>query len=575
MLKMAGALAVMVLLAGIAWATETENLGIRVLPAPGKVVVDGQVNDWDLSGGVFCCGDVENAREKMAAWFHLMYDQDNLYVLTRWTDPTPLNNPGVTSGDFGFHGDSLQFRFITAPGTPDEKCTHVTAWQGRDGKDLIDLAYGRKFDQGNVRDAKAQGGQQAFAINEDKKGYVQEIALPWKLLSKSGAAPKAGDTVTVTLEPNFTIGARGRITIKDIFKPGVTLDRVFTFMAAQVWGPGTIEAKGQVEPKPVRLSDGREFAVRLVKGLPDVDWTGIVKSRELQGFKPIAVTLAEDGYVSVVIKDAGGTVVRELLTATFMTKGTHEVKWDALGTPNWRTPGEPVAPGAYTWSAIYHTGIGLRLKGWACNSGITPWDYPAGKGNWGGDHGIPVACAADESKVYLGWSGAEAGKALLACDLDGKVQWNNTHGGIAGASLVAVDGDTVYALNESTLYRVEKKGGTYTPWAGSDSTDLKIEKPNALAAAGGKLYLSYTGKNAVSVLDGASGKPVKQFSVHAPGGLAVSQDRLLVISGGSSVVAVDLQSGQSKPAAGGFQNAACIAVDKGGKIYVGGPDNQV
>ncbi|MGB2975793.1 MAG: hypothetical protein WBD18_07125, partial [Phycisphaerae bacterium] len=419
MLKMAGALAVMVLLAGIAWATETENLGIRILPAPGKVVVDGQVNDWDLSGGVFCCGDVENAREKMAAWFHLMYDQDNLYVLTRWTDPTPLNNPGVTSGDFGFHGDSLQFRFITVPGTPDEKCTHVTAWQGRDGKDLIDLAYGRKFDQGNVRDAKAQGGQQAFAINEDKKGYVQEIALPWKLLSKSGAAPKAGDTVTVTLEPNFTIGARGRITIKDIFKPGVTLDRVFTFMAAQVWGPGTIEAKGQVEPKPVRLSDGREFAVRLVKGLPDVDWTGIVKSRELQGFKPIAVTLAEDGYVSVVIKDAGGTVVRELLTATFMTKGTHEVKWDALGTPNWRTPGEPVAPGAYTWSAIYHTGIGLRLKGWACNSGITPWDYPAGKGNWGGDHGIPVACAADESKVYLGWSGAEAGKALLACDLDG------------------------------------------------------------------------------------------------------------------------------------------------------------
>jgi len=569
------ALVLVALMAGLAWATETENLGIRVLPASGKVVVDGQVNDWDLSGGVFCCGDVENAREKMAVWFHMMYDQDNLYVLARWYDPTPLNNPGVTSGDFGFQGDCLQFRFITAPGKPDEKCTHVTAWQGRDDKDLIDLAFGKDFDQGKVRDAKAQGAQQAFTINADKKGYVQEIALPWKLLTRSGAAPKTGDTVTVTLEPNFTIGASGRLTIKDIFKPGVTPDRVFTFMAAQVWGPGTIEAKGPVEPKPVRLSDGREFTVRMVKGLPDVDWTGIVKSRELQGFKPIAITLAEDGYVSVVIKDSGGVVARELLTATFMTKGTHEVKWDALGTPNWRIPGDPVPPGAYTWSAIYHKGIGLRLKGWACNSGLTPWDYPAGKGNWGGDHGNPAACAADDEKVYLGWSAAEAGKALLACDLDGHVQWNNTHGGIAGAWLVAVDGDTVYALNDTTLYRVEKKGGTYTPWAGSDSTDLKVEKPNAMAAGGGKLYLAYTGKNSVAVLDGSSGKPVRQISVSAPGGLAVSQGRLFVISGGHSVVAVDLQSGQSKPVASGLQNAACLAVDKSGKIYVGGPDNQV
>ena len=34
-------------------ATETENIGIRVLPAPGKVVIDGQYGDWDLSGGIF------------------------------------------------------------------------------------------------------------------------------------------------------------------------------------------------------------------------------------------------------------------------------------------------------------------------------------------------------------------------------------------------------------------------------------------------------------------------------------------------------------------------------------------
>jgi len=45
---------VMVLaLAPSAHGTPTENLALRVLPAPAKVVIDGQASDWDLSGGIF------------------------------------------------------------------------------------------------------------------------------------------------------------------------------------------------------------------------------------------------------------------------------------------------------------------------------------------------------------------------------------------------------------------------------------------------------------------------------------------------------------------------------------------
>ena len=36
----------------ISVATETENQGIRILPTPGKVVVDGTADDWNLAGGV-------------------------------------------------------------------------------------------------------------------------------------------------------------------------------------------------------------------------------------------------------------------------------------------------------------------------------------------------------------------------------------------------------------------------------------------------------------------------------------------------------------------------------------------
>ena len=203
------------------------------------------------------------------------------------------------------------------------------------------------------------------------------------------------------------------------------------------------------------------------------------------------------------------------------------MKWDGLTTMNWRTPGEPVPAGAYTWQAIWHKGIGLKLRGWAANAGSAPWDASP-TANWGGDHGMPVTCAADGEKVYLGWSGAEAGKALLACDRQGNVVWKNSRGGMAGAELVAVDRGTVYVQNwGGNLYRLEAGKGSYAAWTGSDSSDLSIkslwgdekgmpEKADALSAQGGKLYLGFTAQNLIAVLDGATGKLAKRITVAAP-----------------------------------------------------------
>src|SRR5437868_4786753 len=106
------AAAVLALLAGVATvgATPTENVSFHVLPAPAQVVVDGQADDWDLSAGIFACDDVEVQRDHFGVWLHAQYDAENLYLLARWNDDTPLNNPGQTIADYGFAGDSLQFR---------------------------------------------------------------------------------------------------------------------------------------------------------------------------------------------------------------------------------------------------------------------------------------------------------------------------------------------------------------------------------------------------------------------------------------------------------------------------------
>ncbi len=399
---------------------------------------------------------------------------------------------------------------------------------------MIKLEQGRDFKEGVIEDAKKTGGaQQAFTVDANGKGYVQEIALPWKLLTRDGQPLKAGDAFTLTIEPNFTIGAKGRLSVKDIFKPGITPDRVFTFMASRCWGTATLEARRNVVPQPVRLADAREFPVHSAGDTLVVDWSGLRQTEELPGFIPIPFNMPFDGYLSLNLRNADGQVVRQLLNCAFFTQGQHEVKWDGLTTWSWTRPGEPVPPGQYTWSALVHTGIGLKLRGWACNGGQSPWDSPDGKGNWGGDHGVPVAVTADDRQVYLGWNGAEAGKSVLACDLQGRVQWSNNRGGMAGVKALAADAGVLYVLGGNVgkdaeganLYKLSAKDGSYLKWDGTDSADLKIknlwpadattkpEKADEMFFNHGKLWLAFHVAEVLMELDPASGKLVQNHQL--------------------------------------------------------------
>ncbi len=194
----------MVLVCRTTQADVTQNLGMRILPCPGKVTVDGKFDDWDLSGRIFTGFDRRNPPER-GVWFHMMYDADNVYLLGRWYDDTPMNNPGSTVEDFGFKGDSLQVRFIMNCGTPLERVSHILGWYGsKDNKDVVGIDYGRRFDEGKIHDAQKKGAGQAFLKNPDGKGYIQEIALPWKLLVAKGAArPEPGEKFHMSVQLNF------------------------------------------------------------------------------------------------------------------------------------------------------------------------------------------------------------------------------------------------------------------------------------------------------------------------------------------------------------------------------------
>jgi len=488
----------------VARATETECVGMRVLPAPGKVTIDGKFDDWDLSGGIFICGDVEKLRDDFSSWFHLMYDGEFLYALARVKDPHPLVNsrgpdaePPNQFDPRLVHGDYLTVRIIAERGTKQELISHLTFRQGKGGMDIMELAGGRDRYERSRTTAPATGARQKFVKDADGKGYTHELAVPLKLLTKNGRGLKAGEVILLTIDQSFSWSYE----VKDHFRSGKVPDRTFTARAYDCWGPAAFASKGNVKPQPVRLSDRREFEVTLEKGIPAVDWTGLAKGT---GFKPISFTMPMDGYVSLNIKNADGVVVRQLLTAEAMAKGKHEVKWDGLTTPAWTTPGTAVDPGEYTWSAIYHTGIGLRLRGWAYHGPSDPWDVSP-TSYWGGDQALPIAAETDDEKIYLGWAGSEAGKALIALDLDDNVLWAAGYH-FNSACLIAADGDVVYYAGGG-IKRVNKKNGKAANWPGRKSAELKISElwgdrsgmPAAVAwssggfdARDGKLYLSFS-----------------------------------------------------------------------------------
>lgn len=579
-----------------AQATPTENNGIRILPAPAQMSVDGKATDWDLSGGIFICDDVQTQRGNLNVWVHAQYDAGNLYLLARFKDQSPLNNPGQTLADFGFQGDSLQARIVTNVGAQSERGNHFTAWRGAGGTDVIAMEGGKAFDEPGIRDVKAAGGKQAFTVDADGKGYAQEIALPWSILTRDGEAPRAGSQIQITFEPNFTVGINGRMSIKDNFQPGQAIDRVFTFQNPRIWGPGSLESKRSVAPQPVRLADGREFSVRMEQGVPVVNWDGLIRVESTPGFKPITFTMPQDGFISLNIKNAGGQVVRQLLNGAFFSKGAHTVQWDGLPTPNLRLSGEPLPAGSYRWSALFHTGIGLKLRGWAHNAGAAPWDNgPAS--NWGGDFGNPISAASDGPGLYLGWGLAEAGKAIVATDLQGRVRWSNKRGGIGGVRSLAVEGGVLYVLGGSagpaseggSLYKLATTNGSYVPWDGGADADLSLktlwsdvkdapEKADAIAARGGQIYLSFTAANKIAVLDAKSGKRLQVLEATAPGSLwAKSDTQLYAISGGKSVVLLNPADGTSTSVISGLSNASGLAGDESGALYVGtnAPDYQV
>jgi hypothetical protein len=571
---------------------QSQNEGMVVVPASGKVAVDGDLKEWDWSGRIWVFADTA-VRDRYSVEAAAMWDKDALYLAAKWKDPLPLNSliDPAFFPDEGWKEDAWQMRLTTSDrtlwittwyfATKKQSVMHLDYW-----KDYRDLRPGKENlllvspDGGTLL---GQGAELAYRADADGKGFSQEMRIPWVLLFKAVPEIKAG--LTMRMGNEFLWGDPTGKTwpahrYADNMQPGKT-SREFFWTARDVWGDLKLVEKGNVPVREYRSDDGR-----------------------IPGTVPVRATIPTDASrFTLVIEDAQGRRIRSLAgdclpddyrVAGKAPKGqqTVEVLWDGLNDQ-----GKLVAPGAYRVRGLTHQGLGAEYEMCFYNPGTPPWATKDGRGAWGADHSGPIAVASGGDWTVVTFPVVEGGCGILGLDPTGQKRWSDRR----GIDKVTADADYAYAYvthwyTPETLCRFGIKDGSMQPFVqdGKPRTfDLPLKellgtetpgKITGMAVNGGTLVLAMTSgvkgetTGKLVVLDAASAAVRKQFPVAAPGEIAFTREGVLYAVLEGKVCRVDLATGTLTPIlTPGLGKAAALATDLAGNVVIadGGPDSQV
>ncbi len=470
-------LGLVMLWAAGAGAQQSDNNALHAVPPPKATVVDGKLDDWDLSGQIEIFANYRT-RATYSAKVAAMYDKDFFYLSIVWRDPTPLQN--MVDANFeigsGWKSDCIQLRLKT------DVPMHLDCWYSTTAsKPVINIQYGMhekksafympKLEAFAAANALDVGAKEAFCLGEDGKSYTQELALPWKLITggairwKEGGKPVSERTGYVAGE-QFNMGMEflwggpdGRTfpihRYADLVKEG-TSSREFFWTAENAWGPVILEPKGHLTlPAP-------DYASRMEAYLQKT--AGPVK---------LPYTMPFDGFVTLVVENEQGGRVKNVVGMAPRSKGQQTDFWD--GTDEL---GQLVPVGKYRFRGLVHQGIEPVYDATYGTPGTPPWDTGDGAGAWLSDHTPPRAVAAGGDMMVLGAERGESGYAIIGTDLNGRKKWGDRT--FIGINSIGADADYVYAylsawdVKDPVIGRLELKTGKYAPFATAAGPRLKV-----------------------------------------------------------------------------------------------------
>ncbi|NOY81841.1 MAG: hypothetical protein GXP31_12670 [Kiritimatiellaeota bacterium] len=585
-------------------AQQTNNAELRAVPAPGKGVVDGRLDDWDLSGEILICYDLESLLDTHSVHAAAMYDAGGLYLSFRFRDRTPMVNhvDPVQQPGSGWRSDCVQLRVWTDPDKPlgppnGGRIAHFDCYWYSDGKRPVAFVQyndmskpkGRGF-EGKIDDAVGQGVELAFRKDADGRGYVQEMRIAWKLLRRDGRRYRAGELLRMGIEC-FWGDATGFRWPEHRFADLVNPDnpqREFFWANHRAWGTLRFLDHGNLSPSPsVRQVSKIEELRRLRYGT--------------HGPAAIHYKLPADGSVTLVIEKPDGVRVRNLISDYPRRKGKNVDYWDGCDDA-----GRLVSPGTYRVRGLWHGPFDALFQFCYGSPGDPPWETADGRGGWLADHVPPMDVAAGADRVYAACPMSEGGSTVVAVDARGRKLWGT--GRIPGGML-ARHGQYLYMLGggdhdapgahagEIRLMRLDPATGKFVNFPDGKSQHLVAEYPKdrslsprepegvsvarglydaawlhheapGLAAAGDRLYVSLFYEDRIAVIDPATGNRTGEIAISGPVGLAGGPDGRLYAVSGKQVVRIE-EDGQGVPVVtSGLDAPIGLAVAPNGSIYV-------
>ena len=554
--------------------------------------IDGDLSDFDLSGAEPIWISPQTIRQ-LRANVALMYDADALYLGATVSLPNrALNNPHNPTDAF-WNGDVLELRLAADPNLPvplnrdvnSDRIAHLTMWKNSEtGEDFIYATYGAKLE----KEKKANpAGSQIVITPHGTDYYTVEARIPWSVLNAPGGVnPFApGQKMTATLSPHW--GGETQTAALYRENPGA-----FAWKRPETWGQVEFSPTGNL---PARHETMEQLVARFA--------AESARKPAAIGV-PFTVEVPAQAKVSVNIFGPNGEVIRELMGGETHEKGKLTLHWD--GKDQW---GQGVKPGDYRWGAYFSGGLKARYVGGVGKSGSPYYETADGKGGWGADHSNPIDVAADATGYYFLWPVAEAGRAVVKTDFDGKIIWRKTPfvgGGFGPFYALASDGKFVYLTlgdDKTRLVRLDAATGQLQTW-GDKGTELPVDEAKTVVmraensitegenaanyhdtppfqpqsvgvtANGREVFVPVYAKNLIHVLDAQTGAKLRELNCPGPRGVTLdAQGDLFAVSfvEGKGAQIVRFAGGKGAPQSVVTQNLQSpwdVAVAKDGRIYV-------
>lgn len=198
---------------------------------------------------------------------------------------------------------------------------------------------------------------------------------------------------------------------------------------------------------------------------------------------PIRFPLDKPAYVTLVIEDATGKRVRNLIAETQLPAGDNLITWDGYDDGTRNEKGDlvrrRVAAGQYRVRGLTHTGIRLNYEFPLYSGGNPPWKTADRSGAWMADHSAPMGAVflpagvspygKGKPQVLLSSLEAEAGDPLIMVDETGQRIYGEHFFGWQGGIAVTRDMGTatdpdlfayaVTANEERVVLRALRKSG--------------------------------------------------------------------------------------------------------------------